>query len=55
MAWGPIRPFRFVEYICIDNGCSRAYRRDKPVLNGIEIDAAGNILEEKTTVENGDG
>jgi hypothetical protein len=43
-----------LEYICIDNGCSRAYRRDKPVLNGIEIDAAGNILEEKTTVKNDD-
>ncbi|MCP5107536.1 MAG: hypothetical protein GY950_29380, partial [bacterium] len=24
-----------LEYICVDNGCSRAYRRDKPVVNGI--------------------
>jgi len=34
-----------LQYICIDNGCSRGYRRDKPVLNGIEIDKAGVITE----------
>jgi hypothetical protein len=32
-----------LQYICIDNGCSRAYRRDKPVVNGIEIDTAGGV------------
>ncbi|MCP4148792.1 MAG: hypothetical protein GY757_13680 [bacterium] len=33
-----------LEYICIDNGCSRSYRSDKPVINGIEIDKRGFIL-----------
>ncbi len=32
-----------LEYLCIDNGCSRAYRREKPVTNGIIIDKEGNI------------
>lgn len=34
-----------LEYICIDNGCSDAYRRQKgSIVNGIEIDKEGNIL-----------
>jgi hypothetical protein len=32
-----------LEYLCIDNACSRGYRYDKPVLNGIEIDEEGKI------------
>ncbi|MEN8220194.1 MAG: metallophosphoesterase [Pseudomonadota bacterium] len=32
-----------LEYLCVDNSCSRAYRME-PVLNGIEIDPDGNIL-----------
>ncbi len=32
-----------LEYLCIDNACSRAYR-EEPVLNGIEIDREGRIL-----------
>ncbi len=35
-----------LEYICIDNGCSRAYRRDFPAINGIEIDAGGTLISE---------
>jgi hypothetical protein len=33
-----------LEYLCVDNSCSRAYRGNEPVLNGIEIDQDGNIL-----------
>jgi len=33
-----------MEYICLDNGCSRGYRVD-PILNGIEIDREGFILD----------
>ncbi len=33
-----------LEYICVDNGCSRAYRWHEPVPTGIEFDEAGNIL-----------
>ncbi|RKZ51821.1 MAG: hypothetical protein DRR16_07330 [Candidatus Parabeggiatoa sp. nov. 3] len=32
-----------LEYLCVDNACSRGYRHDKPVLNGIEIDQDGKI------------
>lgn len=32
-----------LEYLCVDNACSRGYRHDQPVLNGIEIDQKGNI------------
>jgi len=32
-----------IEYICVDNACSRGYRYDEPVLNGIEIDKDGQI------------
>ena len=41
-----IRPFLDIglEYICVDNSCSRAYRQ-KSVLNGIKIDANGNIQD----------
>jgi hypothetical protein len=35
-----------LEYICIDNCCSRSYRKDNPVLNGIEIDHMGNIISQ---------
>lgn len=33
-----------LDYICIDNSCSRGYR-PKSVLNGIEIDGLGRILD----------
>lgn len=32
-----------LEYICVDNGCSRAYRYKRPVPNGIVIDSEGKI------------
>lgn len=35
-----------LEYICVDNGCSRAYRYKSPVPNGIEIDRTGKITDE---------
>ncbi len=41
-----LKPFKEeigLEYICIDNGCSRAYRSENPVVNGIEIDNRGKI------------
>ncbi len=31
-----------LEYLCVDNACSRGYR-DEPILNGIEIDQEGKI------------
>ncbi len=34
-----------LEYLCVDNSCSRGYRHDDPVLNGIEIDQDGKIHE----------
>ncbi len=37
-----------LEYICIDNSCSSAYRQE-PVLNGIEIDQLGNIVDKGET------
>ncbi len=40
-----------LEYICIDNGCSEAYRERKgSVINGIEIDENGDII---TPISNG--
>ena len=33
-----------LEYICLDNSCSRGYRLE-PILNGIEIDTNGYILD----------
>jgi hypothetical protein len=33
-----------LEYLCIDNGCSKGYRK-KPILNGIEINQADQILD----------
>lgn len=32
-----------LEYICVDNGCSRAYRYKRPVPNGIVISSEGKI------------
>jgi len=33
-----------IEYLCVDNGCSKAYSRGTVVINGIEIDKAGQIV-----------
>jgi len=33
-----------MDYLCVDNSCSRGYRAD-PILNGIEIDANGRVLD----------
>ncbi len=35
-----------LEYVCVDNGCSRAYRWHEPVPTGVEFDADGNISTE---------
>jgi hypothetical protein len=35
-----------IEYLCVDNGCSKAYSRGNVVINGIEIDKAGQIVGE---------
>ncbi len=32
-----------LDYLCVDNACSRGYRHEQPVLNGIEIDREGKI------------
>jgi hypothetical protein len=34
-----------LEYLCVDNACSRGYRYEEPVLNGISIDKNGKILD----------
>ncbi len=35
-----------LEYLCVDNGCSRAYRWHDPVPTGIEFDVSGRMLGE---------
>lgn len=40
-----------LEYICIDNSCSRAYQSE-PGLNGIEIDKTGTIVDKGEVKEN---
>ncbi len=42
-----------IEYICVDNGCSRAYRWHEPVPTGIEFDANGSITLEVPDFEEG--